>query len=161
MKAYHITKETLPEAMHAARAIVSLFEKAVTTYGGFGRNLFSNEFNPFKYLRCELDLPANERSGLEVDLLRKGAAVSLLCHLLDMREIFGKHNLRRHILLRRIEAGMEEGLFDNLPLARDAALFACDDDGIFAIKLQLVYMEYILGYFEHALRRGDSEGGGY
>jgi hypothetical protein len=151
MRTHHITEENLSEAMYAVRVILDLYKRAITIHGGFGGHLFANEFDAFKYLRCEIEGNLRQRMGLDPDLLRKGAAVCLLCHLYDICKTFGKNHLRSHVLSRKIKRCLDNGLLDGLPLAKDAALLAYADEGIFAMKLQIVYLDYILGYYHGIL----------
>jgi hypothetical protein len=154
MRTYHITEDNFSEAMHAARVILSLYKRAVTTYGGFGGHLFANEFDAFKYLRCEMEGSLKKKMDLDPDLLRKGAAVCLLCHLYDIWKTCGEDHLRCHVLSRKIRRCLDSGLLDGLPLAKDAALLAYTDEGIFALKLQIVYLDYILGYYHRIIALG-------
>jgi hypothetical protein len=98
-------------------------------------------------------MPRNlgDRIGLDPDLLRKGAAVCLLCHLYDIWETGGRDHFRTHALSRKIKRCLDNGFLDGLPLAKDAALLAYADRGIFAVKLQIVYLDYILGYYQGVL----------
>lgn len=155
MRTHHITEENLTEAMHATRVILRLYKRAVTIYGGFGGHLFASEFDAFKYLRCDIDGRLRNRLNLDTDLLRKGAAVCLLCHLYDIWKACGKNRFRSHVLSGKIKRYLDNGLLDGLPLAKDAALLAYIDEGVFAVKLQIVYLDYILGYYHGVLVGGN------
>lgn len=144
---HYITPTNQSEAAHAARMILNLYKEAVTLNGGLGQNQFAKEFDAFKFLQCRIDAPFRNQIKLDIGLLQEGAAVSLLCRLFDASAASESGEVHQRGLVKKIKQFLNEGAFDALPLAKDAACYAFEDRDIFSAKLQLVYEEYVLGYF--------------
>jgi len=147
MKLHYITKENHQEAQQAARAILCIYNKTITSYGNFANNFYTNEFDAFKYIQCRIDITTGHPFGVDLNLLHEGSAVALLCRLSPFSGRLTEKNVIPDAIVDKILRYLQDGAFDLLPLAKDAALSAFEDEDIFTAKLRIIYEEYILGYY--------------
>jgi hypothetical protein len=147
MKIHYITKENHLEAKQATRAILHIYNEAITSYGNFGLNFITDEFDAFKYIQCQVDITTGQPFGLDLNLLHQGSAVALLCRLYQFSCKFNEKHFIKEAIAEKIIGYLHGGAFDSLPLAKDAALSAFEDRDIFKAKLRIIYEEYILGYY--------------
>jgi hypothetical protein len=147
MKIHYITKENHQEAKQATRAILCIYNKAITSYGNFGNNFYTDEFDPFKYIQCRIDITTGPAFSVDLNLLHEGSAVALLCRLSPFSSQLTGKNFIPNAMVEKIIGYLQDGVFDLLPLAKDAALSAFEDEDIFTAKLLIIYEEYILGYY--------------
>lgn len=147
MKIHYITKENYLEAKQASRAILHVYNEAITSYGNFGDNFPTDRFDAFKYIQCRIDITTGHPAGLDLNLLHEGSAVALLCRLYPFSIKLSENNPPRDAMTEKILRCLRDGAFDLLPLAKDAAFSAFEDGDIFKAKLRIIYEEYILGYY--------------
>lgn len=147
MKIHYITKENHRDARRATRTILHIYNETITSYGNFAGNFYADQFDAFKYLQCRIDATVGHPFGLDLNLLHEGSAVALLSRLEPFSIRFRENPAVRDAIVRKIIGHLEDGAFDLLPLAKDAALSAFEDEDIFRAKLRLIYEEYILGYY--------------
>lgn len=147
MRIHYITKENHLEAKQATRAVLYLYNEIITSCGNFGHKFRANEFDPFKYLLCRIDITAGQTFGLDLNLLHQGSAVALLFRLYPFSCPFNEKDFIQDTTVKKIIRYLRWGAFDLLPLAKDAALSAFEDGDIFKAKLRIIHEEYILGYY--------------
>lgn len=147
MKIHYISKENHPEATQATRTILYIYNKAITSYGNFSNNFYTDEFDAFKFIQCRIDITTGYPFGVDLNLLHEGSAVALLCRLSPFSGQLAKKNFVPDAMVEKILRYLQGGAFDLLPLAKDAALSAFEDEDIFTAKLRIIYEEYILGYY--------------
>lgn len=147
MRIHYITKENHLEAKQATRAILYLYNEAITSYGNFGRKFRGEDFGMFKYLQCRIDITAGQTFGLDLNLLHQGSAVAILFRLYQFSCPFNEKYFMPDTTAKKIIRYLRGGAFDLLPLAKDAALSAFEDADIFKAKLRIIHEEYILGYY--------------
>jgi hypothetical protein len=131
---------TWDEATAAIRDILWLY-RDLTQYLGFCGDHETGSFRPWRWLECELDQWRDED---DVQLLQEGSAVALLCEF-------------THILwdgggaaeVATYEGALRTGRFDHLPAARaavEAGVYGTDA-AEFHARAEVVYEEYVLGFF--------------
>lgn len=158
MEVHYITEDNYTEAYQAVRDILYLYDDAVTSYAGFGHNLETGKFDPFKYCSCLLAEPPGHTFGIDLQLLHEGSACALLCHISDYWDDFDGDGIEKNYLMTRIRGLAEEGHLDSAPLGKEAVKLAFVDDDGFRSKLAEIYDAYILGYFRNRLAEGRRRG---
>jgi hypothetical protein len=128
--------QTAKQAQDAIRDILYLYRDLVA-YGGIVGDHDIGTFDPWLFLRADGDFVTED----DVKLLREGAAVAILCDLLDEMEQRG-HDIDR------FTRGVAAGEFDGLPVAKTAI-----EAGLLGGPVRLtaasgpVFDEYVAGYF--------------
>ena len=84
MPAHVINTENYQDALDAIRDIRFLYVEMAESYSGFGHASDVNiNFDPLKYVDAELDNPPGYAPLIDMDFLRNGSAVLILCRLYD------------------------------------------------------------------------------
>jgi hypothetical protein len=130
--------ETAKRAQDAIRDILYLYRELVA-YGGVVGDHTIGSFDPWEFVR------AAAYGGWAIDedlkLLHEGSAVALLCDLLDEMEQRGSE-----MEMDRFRQGLEAGLLDHLPLAKEALRAGLKGPDAVREAAGPVYREYVLGY---------------
>ncbi len=154
MTIHSITSDNYLEAYQATRDILYLYDDAVTSYAGFGHNLETGSFDPFRYVSCQLAEPPGYTFKIDLQLLHEGAACALLCHLSDYWDDFEGQEISTNNLTSRIRKLAQEGHLNTTPLAKRAIEEAFIDPRQFRSSLREVYIKYILAYYQRRLSEG-------
>lgn len=162
MRPHTITVENASEAMDAVKDILLLYAGMAESYSGFGHA--SNvhlKFDPLKFVDAELLTPEGYAPLLDLDFLRTGSAMAVLCQLYqDWCEFEtvdgGRH--RSAILEGRLRFAPDIEAVAKEALRRGAIPL---DDLWFDNAVEPIYQRYVVGHFEalskmHRRAGGDS-----
>jgi hypothetical protein len=143
-----ITDENRPEAIDAIRNILLLYVDMAESYGGFGHAVDADvRFDPLRFVDAVLDTPPGRAPLVDLDLLRGGSAVAILCFLYDEWcefETVTGGRYREAILSGRLSATPDIEQVARTALARgDMAL----EDPWFDAALGPIYRKYVARYF--------------
>lgn len=152
MEIHYIDEDNYKEAAQALRDILYLYHDAITSYRGFGHNLDVGIFDPFRFVTALLAEPAGVSLGIDIELIHEGSAVVLLCHLSDYWDETASDGIENGYYAGRIKKGLSAGIFDFVPLAKEAAEAAFENETKFRDHLQNIYIEYIEGYYRTTLQ---------
>jgi hypothetical protein len=84
MPAHLINRENQKDAIDAVREILLLYVDMAESYSGFGHASDANvTFDPLKYVDAELENPPGYSPLVDMDFLRNGSAILILCSLYD------------------------------------------------------------------------------
>jgi hypothetical protein len=137
--------EDFGEARNAIRDILFLY-RDLTDYNGISGDHDTGTFKPWKFLDCSVD---DGYGGPETEkLLHQGAAVALLCEMIDWWMLGSVSDSD----IDTYRAAMEQGRFDHLPTARVAVAAGLEGEEAMIARLDAVYEEYVLAYFAHLSR---------
>lgn len=154
MEVHYITDENYAEAYDAIRDILYLYDDMVTSYARFGHNLEVGKFDAFRSLSAVLDEPLGYTFGIDLDLIHKGSAIALLCHLSDYWDEFEGKEIGKSGITKRIKNYLDSGLFDCVELAKKAAIAAYRNETEMRNSLEQVYHNYVIGYYQTRLNDG-------
>ncbi|WP_415831191.1 hypothetical protein [Deinococcus frigens] len=87
-----ITLYNYEEARQALRDILFLYVDLAEGYGGFGHGVDTGTFDPFRFIDADVDVAPEYASPVDLDLLRQGSAVAILCSLYNMWSEFDDVN---------------------------------------------------------------------
>lgn len=152
MKIHYIDEDNFTEAIQAIRDILFLYHDAITGYRGFGHNLHTGTFDPFRYVTALLAEPPGVSLAIDIELIHEGSAVALLCHLSDYWDETSGESIESGHFAGRIKKELSDGVFDFVPLAKEAVEAAFENETKFQNCLQKVYIEYIEGYYRTILQ---------
>lgn len=160
MTAHSITSENYSEALDAIRDILLLYVEMAESYSGFGHAADINlRFDPLKFVDAELITPAGYAPLVDLDLLRTGSAVAILCSLYDEWCEFEAVVGRR--FKDAIQAG-RLGLTPDIDLVAREALQRGDmrlEDPWFEEAVEPIYQRHVVGYFEALAKMHRRKGG--
>lgn len=160
MPAHVINRENQKDALDAVRDILLLYVDMAESYSGFGHASDANvTFDPLKYVDAELDNPPGYWPLVDMDFLRSGSAILILCRLYDewceQEAVYGSHYKdaieggRLHFT-PDVEAVTKEALRRRqIPL----------EDPWFDEAVEPIYQRYVVGYFERLSRMHRRAGG--
>lgn len=161
MAAHTITSENYSEALDAIRDILLLYVDMAESYSGFGHATNINvRFDPLKYVDAELITPAGYAPLVDMNLLRTGSAVAILCSLYDewceFEAVVGG-GFKEAIQLGRLR------FIPDIERAAKEALQRADmrlEDPWFDEAVEPIYQRHVVGYFEalskmHRRQSGD------
>jgi hypothetical protein len=144
-----ITELNSGEAQDAVRDILMMFADMAASYAGLGHasNVYIR-FDPLKFV----DVIDDERAFyVDIDLLRSGSAVAILCEFYDLW--CEEQSLAGHARTTRFEVALNEGRFGAFPdiehvlrtaVARNVLPL---DDPWFEEAVLPIYRRYVLGLF--------------
>lgn len=145
---YTITDENYLEANAAMRDILFMYRDLIESYHGFGHGIDTGTFSSFDFVDTELLEEPSYSLDMDMNLLRQGSAVALLCGLSDFWDEsegdiagLGKWGEELRDLLK-------DGRLDHLPLAKEAVEAGLESEDNLRALLPGVYREYVVGYFE-------------
>lgn len=160
MPAHVINEDNYKDALDAVRDILLLYVDMAESYSGFGHASDVNlTFDPLKYVDAELDTPPGDAPLIDMDFLRNGSAMLILCRLYDEwcehDAVYGTpyrdaiEGGRLHFT-PDIEAATKEALRrGQMPL----------EDPWFDEAVEPIYQRYVVGYFERLSRMHRRAGG--
>ena len=143
-----ITKENYEEANQAIRDILFLFKELADGYHGFGHAAdYGLRFDPLKFVDAEL----GPRFGWgDLDLLRSGSAVAMLCYVYDWwLEESGLNGEHTAGIREALESG-RLGRFPDIEAVLREAFRRNEipiDDPWFEEAVVPVYRNHVLAYF--------------
>ena len=143
-----ITPENYDEALGAVRDILLMYVDMAEGYEGFGHAVdVAINFDPLRFVDAEV---AGEGHLLNLDLLRAGSAMAVLCRLYDAwaeeQNVAGPHT-------QRYQEALAAGKLRHAPEIEAVALEALRrntmtlDDPWFEKAVAPIYRKYVLGYF--------------
>jgi hypothetical protein len=94
--------------------------------------------------------------ALELDRLRSGAAVSLLCGLADAWLEGDPSLMPQSAFFMRVRSALEEGALEDIPDLRAALEAGLHDANVLEAQLPAVYLTYVRGYFDRYWVRPDT-----
>ena len=148
-----ITSENYGEALDAVRDILVTYVAMVDDYCGFGHaSDFGVRFDPLRFLDAETDAKAYY---VDLDLLRAGAAIAILCTFYDLW--CEEQHLRGHPRSERYEAALNGGRLQRFPDIEAVVREAIKrnsmplDDPWFEDAVKPIYRKYVLGYFQRLI----------
>ena len=133
----------------AIRHILYMYRDMAESYGGFGHNIDTSlgRFDAAAIVNLPDDALARHVVPRDVELLRTGAAIALLCDVSDAWDEAGSaagNGLR--LIAARL--ALQRGRFDAFPdIAKAFALGFGDDESAFRRQLAAVYERHVRGYF--------------
>jgi hypothetical protein len=145
-----ITPAQAGEALEAVRDILLLYVDMAESYAGFGHAVDCNlRFDPLRYVDAVLETPPGQAPAVDLDLLRTGAAVAVLCALYDEWcefETVAGGRYREAILTGRLSAVPDIDHVARAALARGAMTL---EDPWFDAAVEPIYRKHVVGYFAH------------
>lgn len=136
-------RSTLDDAI---RHILFMYRDMAESYDGFGHNIDTGlgrfDAPAILDLPDDADLPSSE-----LELLRTGAAIALLCDLSDAWDEEGDAS-GTHLRLITARLVLQSGGFGQYPeIAKAFELGFGKDETAFRQQLSVVYARYVRGYF--------------
>ena len=141
-----VTHENYGDATDAIRDILLIYVAMADDYSGFGHaSDAGSRFDPLRFIDAEDDRKAHY---VDMQLLREGSAVAILCWYYDL---WSEGQALRG---QRFEAALNEGRFAAFPdieavlreaLIRDTMPM---DDPWFEAAAAPIYTKYVRGYFQ-------------
>ena len=160
MPVHVINSENQGDALDAVRDILLLYVDMAESYSGFGHAVDANvAFEPLKYVDAELDTPPGYGPLIEMDFLRSGAAIVVLCCLYDewceTDAVYGPR------FREAIEGGRLHFTPDVEAVAKEALRRGQmrQEDLWFDQAVEPIYQSYVVGYFERLSRMHRRAGG--
>lgn len=163
MSTHLITAENDGEAHDALKDILLLYVEMAESYSGFGHASDCYlRFDPLKFVDADLVTPAGYAPLINLDFLRTGSAIAILCSLYDeWCEFEAVHG-------RRFRDAIQSGRLRFVPDVENVAKEAIRrgkmrlEDSWFEQAVEPIYQKYVVGYFEalskmHRRPGGDSE----
>lgn len=144
-----ITKDNYKEASEAIRDILMMYVDMAEATSGFGHSCdVYVRFDRLKFLDAIDD---SEAVYVDLDLLRAGSAIAVLCFFYDLwceeHRLSGSHTVR-------YEQAIKDGRLRSFPdieaVVRDAIgrNYIPLDDNWFDEAVAPIYRKYVLGYFQ-------------
>jgi hypothetical protein len=160
MNRHSITTENVGEAHDALKDILLLYVEMAESYSGFGHAADCYlRFDPLKFVDAELTTPSGYAPLVNLDLLRVGSAIAILCSLYDeWCEFEVVHGGR---FREAIQAG-------RLGFVRDVELVAKEairrsemrhEDTWFEEAVEPLYQKHVVGYFDALAKMHRRPGG--
>lgn len=144
-----LTAENYEEAVDAVRDILMMYVDLANSYHGFGHaSDVYIRFDPFRFVDAQSD---DEAYYVDLDLLRAGCAVAMVCAMYDLW--CEDQPLRGHGYADRVEAALDSGRLKAFPdieaVLREAMRRGrmAMDDPWFEEAVVPVYRKYVLGFF--------------
>ncbi|MFP1133358.1 hypothetical protein [Asticcacaulis sp. W401b] len=160
MPAHVINTENYTDALDAIRDILLLYVDMAESYSGFGHASDVNvTFDPLKYVDAELDTPSGYAPLIDLDFLRNGSAVLILCRLYDE---WCEHDEVRGLLYKdAIEGGRLRFTPDVEAVTKEALRRGHIplEDPWFDEAVEPIYQRYVVNYFERLSRMHRRAGG--
>jgi hypothetical protein len=154
-----INADNYGEAEDAVRDILMTYVDLANSTEGFGHNAdVYVRFDPLKFVDAEVEDARTHYVDLE--LLRSGSAVALLCALYDMW--IEEQTLDGHPLAMRTQAAIQQGRLSRYPdiesvitevIRRNCAPI---DDLWIETAVAPIYRKYVLGFFARLATRDRS-----
>lgn len=72
------------EVSQAMRDILFLYVEMAESYAGLGHAVDTGTFDPYQYLDAEVDPSFESSFPVDIDVLRQGAVIAILCRLYDI-----------------------------------------------------------------------------
>jgi len=146
-----ITLGNYQEAHHALRDILYLYVDLAESYNGFGHGIDTGTFDPFQFIDAEVDVPPNYASPVDLDLLRHGSAIALLCGLYDLWNELESVNVDLP-WVARLRTALAQYRFAHSPEIERVMLETFErnltfDDPWLDEQLQPIYEKYVADYF--------------
>lgn len=148
------------EANDAVRDILMMYVDLADATAGFGHNADVHvRFDPFKFVDAEVD-DADRYHYVDIDLLRAGSAVAILCAFYDLW--LEEQEVEQQTLTKRFQAAVDEKRFSRFPdiesviaeaIARNSAPI---EDLWMNQAVAPIYRTYVLGFFARLAKRGRS-----
>lgn len=127
----------------ARQDILAMYADLVRSYGGFGHNINVGNFDVFRLL----DGPILEKAEIDVNFLRSGAAIALLCLLSDAWNEYKTADVPAWPIIPKIKTAYKAGKFDCIPEIKKAfELGFGNSETLFREQLRLVYEKFVVGY---------------
>lgn len=161
MASHTITSENYTEALDAIRDILLLYVDMAESYSGFGHAADINvRFDPLKFVDAELINPTGHAPLVDMNLLRTGSGIAILCSLYDEWCEF------EAVVGRRFKEAIQAGRLGLVPDIEQVAREALQRgevplaDPWFDEAVEPIYQRHVVGYFEalskmHRRRGGD------
>ena len=129
----------------ATRDILFMYRDLVESYGGFGGTIDVGSFDAFSFLDAEVREAEGETLEIDVDLLRRGSSVAILCGIHDALCKDPASDF-----FRRIVNARDAKLFDFDPHLRAAIDAGIDrEERVFFDRLPPVYDRFVKAYHRH------------
>ncbi len=145
---HSITSENRAEAIDAIRDILLLYADMAESYAGFGHAVDADlRFDPLRFVDAVLDTPPGYAPLVDLQLLRAGSAIAILCCLYDEWcefEVITGGRYREAILSGRLSATPDVEQVAQTALARREMTL---EDPWFDTALRPIYRKYVANYF--------------
>jgi hypothetical protein len=159
MAAQLITRDNIEEANGALAQILLLFVEMAESYSGFGHAADAGiRLDPLKFVDAELERYEGWAPLINLDLLRTGSAIAILCSLYDdCVEDLGQPS--------RFAEDVRVGKLRHIPDVEAAALKIIDhftdwfESPALEEIVEPIYHKYVVGYFERLSRMHRRDGG--
>lgn len=137
------------EASQALRDILFLYVEMAESYAGFGHAVDTGTFDPYQYLDAETEPSFESSFPVDIDVLRQGAVMAILCRLYD---IWCDVEDLNDASTSAIRAALVHGRFWRFPEVDQLLTAAFErnpsfDDPWLYEALQPIYRTYVADYF--------------
>jgi hypothetical protein len=154
-----INGENYSEAVDAVRDILMTYVDLADAAEGFGHNADCYvRFDPLKFI--DADVEDNGSYYVDLDLLRSGSAVALLCAFYNIWT--EEQDLRGHPLTERFHQAVNEGRLSRFPDVETVIAEAISRNSAPIEDLWIegatapIYRKYVLGFFARLARQDRS-----
>ena len=154
-----ITSENYLEAAEAIRDILMMYVEMADGYGGFGHASDVHiRFDPLRFINAETD---DKAYYIDLDLLRSGSAIAILCTYYDLwaeeDRVYG------HPGNERYQSALDDGRFSAFPDIEAVIREALSrgeipaNDPWFDEAVVPIYRKYVRGFFQRLASADRSE----
>jgi hypothetical protein len=149
MTMMQFTRENYSDAYEVIRHILYMYVDMITTYHGFGHNIETGEFDPFRYVDAEIMSTPGWNLGIDLELIHYGSGIAILCELSNAWDEYGTGDVPIWPRTQEAQASLSDGRFSHLPdVERAIALAFGENEGPFREQLKTIYMDRVVGYFQ-------------
>lgn len=154
-----ISSENYQIANDAVRDILFMYRDLIESYAGFGHGIDTGTFDAVEFLKIDVREQPGSNLDLDIELIRTGAAISILCGLLDSWDegVAPSDWMGTTGLIGRSYIELSNGRFAFDDLIENAVRSAFDDEQRFLATLRPVYEKHVIGYFKELVKRQESE----
>lgn len=154
-----ITSKNYLEAADAIRDILMMYVEMADGYKGFGHASDVHiRFDPLRFIDAETD---DKAYYIDLDLLRSGSAVAILCAYYDLWA--EEQHLHGHLSMERYQAALDEGRLSAFPDIEAVIREALSrgemsiDDPWFDEAVTPIYRKYVRDFFRRLADADRSE----
>lgn len=135
------------QANQAIRDILFMFVDMLESYGGFGSDLDTGSFDPFVFARAYVDERPGESLSIDQHLLVSGAAIAVLCGMLDAWQQEDPDLVPKTPWLKRAAELLQDEALADYPDLEQAIRVGLTDGDAMQDLLPQICAKYVRGYF--------------
>ncbi|MEF2279541.1 hypothetical protein V3W47_14690 [Deinococcus sp. YIM 134068] len=150
---YQVTWHNTEETHATIRDILFMYVEMAES-GGFFHNIDTGSFDALRFVDAELDVGPHHAPPVDLDLLRMGSAINLLCRLNDCWVEHDTIELPENDFFRE---AVRDGKFLHLPdievlLVETFSRSSSELEGWLDEQLRFIYERHVLAYFARLSR---------